>query len=116
NGHALLGRPRERNHLRRAHVAAAPRGETPPARTRGGARRGGSSPLSTGGSSSPRPPPATGERLPERKVACFAASALDSRSAECPQVLSAGPARLGADRRVGIDDQAPPRVSPHRPA
>ena len=31
NGHGLLGRPCERNHLRRAHGAAAPRGAAPPA-------------------------------------------------------------------------------------
>jgi CubicO group peptidase (beta-lactamase class C family) len=47
DGHALLGRPRERDHLRRAHVTAAPRSETPPARARRGARRGCGPPLIT---------------------------------------------------------------------
>ena len=54
NGHALLGRPGERHHLRRVHVAARPRGETPPTRARGGVRCNGRSPLITGGSPSPR--------------------------------------------------------------
>ena len=39
DGHALLGRPRERNHLRRAHVAAAPRRRNP---TRATSRRSAS--------------------------------------------------------------------------
>src|SRR5262249_28724147 len=56
NGHALLGRPGERNHLRRAHVVAAPRGATPPARSGGGARRRGRPPLNIGCKPSPRLP------------------------------------------------------------
>ena len=39
NRHALLGRPSERHHLRRPHVAAAPCGPAPSVRTRGGTRR-----------------------------------------------------------------------------
>src|SRR5262245_22105790 len=62
DGHALLGRPRERNHLRRAHVAAEPGGETPPARPGGGACRGGSPALTAGGSQALRLSAATAEK------------------------------------------------------
>ena len=41
DGDALLGRPGEPDHLRRAHVAARPGREAPPARGRLGTRRGG---------------------------------------------------------------------------
>ena len=43
--HTLLGRPGERDHLRRAHLAAGPRGEKAPARIGSGARRCGKQPL-----------------------------------------------------------------------
>ena len=103
DGHALLGRPGERHHLRRAHVAAGPRGETAPARPRGGEGRGRGTPLIIGWA-----PSRDLERLrrpPTRYLASF-----NAYMTPWPVAWPAG--GRGNTTGFGAGGRDPPRVRP----